>query len=327
MKKKQASPPLSAMGGRDVSSELPVISGISGLLADKLMVYACLAMLFLVTSCSRNENTSDAYGNFEATEIIVSSEGNGKLLSFQIEEGQQLQENQVVGYIDTLQLYLKKMQLLANRKSIASKTGGIIAQIDVLQSQKQTALREKDRFEKLVAQKAAAQKQLDDINSQITILDAQIKSIETQHAPLVSEVSALDFQIRQLDDQLRKCVIVNPVNGTVLAKYAQQNELTAIGRPLYKIANLDTMTLRVYISGAQLPQVKIGQEVKVLVDGRQQELDTLSGTLSWIASNAEFTPKTIQTREERVNLVYAVKVLVKNNGQLKIGMPGEIQWT
>src|ERR1051325_8726940 len=284
-----------------------------------------LVVLAMTSSCHRNDNTSDAFGNFEATEVVISTGAMGKILEFNVEEGQQLEAKQKVGHIDTTQLYLKKVQLRASRRSIASKTGNIVAQIDVLKAQKEAALKEKERFEKLVAQKAGTQKQLDDIISQLDVIDAQIKSIQTQNAPVISEIESIDSQIAQVEDQIVKSVIVNHTKGTVLAKYAEQYEMTAFGKPLYKIANLDTMTLRVYVSGSQLPQIKIGEEVKVLVDNGKQSLDTLSGTISWIADNAEFTPKTIQTREERVNLVYAVKVRVKNNGYLKIGMPGEIK--
>jgi len=282
-------------------------------------------ILLLVASCNNSDNNSDAYGNFEATEIVVSSEANGRLVSFTVSEGQQIGQGKVVGCVDTTQLYLKKMQLLASRKSIASKTGNIISQMDVLKEQKESALREKARFEKLVAQKAATQKQLDDIHSQVEVLDAQIKSIQTQNVAVVSEVEAMDMQVKQLNDQIQKSIIRNPIPGTVLVKYAEENEITAFGKPLYKIANLDTMTLRVYVSGAQLPLIQIGQTVQVIIDNGQNGTETLSGAISWIADHAEFTPKTIQTREERVHLVYAVKVRVKNNGRLKIGMPGEMK--
>lgn len=283
-----------------------------------------LSVVMLLASCHRNGDTSDAYGNFESTETIISTSASGKIMEFKVEEGQQLEAGQQVGYIDTVQLYLKKMQLLASRKSIGSKTGNIVAQIDVLKAQKETAESEKLRFEKLVAQKAATSKQLDDINAQLRVIDAQVKSIQTQNVPVMSEIESLDAQIEQVEDQIKKSIIINYTKGTVLVKYAEQFEITAFGKPLYKIANLDTMTLRVYVSGAQLPQVKIGEEVKVIVDNGEQSLDTLSGAVSWIAATAEFTPKTVQTRDERVNLVYAVKVRVKNDGALKIGMPGEI---
>ncbi len=278
-----------------------------------------------LSSCNGNGNTSDAYGNFEATEMIVSASGNGQIMEFKVEEGQQLKAGEIVGYIDTTQLYLKKLQLIAGRKSIASKTGNIVAQIDVLKQQKEAGLREKARFEKLVDQQAATQKQLDDLNAQLDVVDAQIKAIQTQNATVMSEIESIDSQREQLEDQIQKSIIKNYVDGTVLVKYTEQFELTAMGRPLYKIANLDTMTLRVYVSGTQLPEVKIGEEVKILIDNTESSMDTLGGTVSWIASEAEFTPKTIQTREERVNLVYAVKVKVKNDGRLKIGMPGEIE--
>lgn len=296
---------------------------------NKILRTAFVAILvatpMLFSACNGNGNTSDAYGNFEATETIVSTAASGKIMEFHVQEGQQLDAGVQVGYIDTIQLHLKKVQLSASRKSIATKTGNIVAQIDVLKAQKDAALQEKQRFEKLVAQKAATSKQLDDINAQIRVIDAQVKSIQTQNAPVVTEIESLDAQLAQLEDQIRKSIIVNERKGTVLAKYAEQFEMTGFGKPLYKIADLDTMTLRVYVSGAQLPAVKIGEDVKVLIDKAGEGLDSLSGTVSWIASTAEFTPKTVQTRDERVSLVYAVKVRVPNgNGALKIGMPGEI---
>ncbi|GIV33484.1 MAG: membrane protein [Chitinophagales bacterium] len=285
-------------------------------------------MLFFLSafapSCNTNNHLSDAYGNFEAKEMVVSAGSTGQIMEFNVDEGQRLEAGQIVGYIDTTQLYLKKLQLLAARKSIAAKTGNIVAQIDVLKKQKEAALKEKERFEKLVARQAATQKQLDDILAQLDVIDAQIKAIETQNAPVVSEIESLDSQLMQLDDQIRKSIIVNFLRGTVLAKYAERYELTATGKPLYKIANLDTMTLRVFVSGAQLPQISIDQHVYVLFDNGKNGLDTLTGQIYWIADQAEFTPKTIQTREERVSLVYAVKIKVKNDGRLKIGMPGEM---
>lgn len=283
------------------------------------------ALVFMLTACNNNNSLPDAYGNFEATEVTVSAEGNGQIQKLNVEEGQQLKKGKQVGSIDTLQLYLKKQQLLANRKSIASKTGNIVAQMDVLKTQLEAQQKERERFKKLVAEEAATPKTLDDIEDQIKVLKAQIRSLETQNEPVISEINAIDSQIKQIDDQIQKSRIVNPVKGTVLVKYAEEGEVATFGKPLYKIADLDTMTLKVYISGSQLPEVKLGEKVSAMIDNGNGGLKELYGIVSWISDEAEFTPKTIQTREERVNLVYAVKVKVPNNGSIKIGMPGEMK--
>ncbi|KAB2879448.1 HlyD family efflux transporter periplasmic adaptor subunit [bacterium] len=282
--------------------------------------------LLTVISCSGNNDKSDAYGNFEATEIIISAEAGGKLLRFEAEEGLTLNANAVVGYIDTTQLALKREQLLASQQSIRSKSANILAQIDVVQEQKNVALIEKQRLEKLFEENAATQKQLDDINGQLNVLDKQMASIETQNAAVLSDIRSLDSQIRQINDQIQKSIIINPVKGTILTKFAEPFEVIGFGKPLYKIADLSTMFLRVYVSGDQLPKVKIGEKVEVLIDQNKTENIKLEGEISWISSKAEFTPKIIQTKQERVNMVYAVKVRVTNDGSLKIGMPGEIKF-
>jgi HlyD family secretion protein len=281
----------------------------------------------LGAGCSGGEAASDAYGNFEATEVLISSQATGKLLSFTAEEGETLPAGQVVGLVDTLQLALKRAQLTANRQAVRSKISGVVAQIEVLEEQKRVAQVEKARIEKLLEASAATQKQLDDVDGQLRVLDRQIQSIRTQNATILSEIEALDAQIAQLDDLIDKSVLVNPVAGTVLVTYAEPHELTAPGQPLYKIADLDTMELRAYVSGAQLPQVRLGQAVEVVIDADAKSTRSLPGTITWIAAQAEFTPKLIQTREERVNLVYAFKVRVANpDGALKIGMPGEVRF-
>ena len=279
--------------------------------------------LILISSCNKNNELADGYGNFEAVEVTVSAEGNGQLLRFDVEEGQQLKKGAVVGYIDTLQLSLKKEQLRASKNVVASKSKGILSQIKVLESQLKTAEISKKRIENLIRDNAATQKQLDDINGKIDMIKQQIVSVETQNAPVINELKSIDIQIRQLEDQISKSVIVNPVGGTVLVKYSEPGEVTGFGRPLYKIADLSSLQLRVFISETQLAQVKIGQEVTVKIDSGDG-MKSYPGTITWVASEAEFTPKIIQTKEERVNLVYAVKVDVKNDGSLKIGMPGEM---
>ena len=282
----------------------------------------------LLIGCVGNGDTSDAYGNFEATETLIASEAGGKLLSFTVDEGETLEVGMFVALVDTVQLALKRDQLRASRQAVRSRISSVIAQIEVLQEQKRVAQIEKDRIEKLLDAQAATQKQLDDVDGQLRVLDRQIQSIRTQNATILGEIEVFDAQIAQLDDQVGRSKVVNPVAGTVLVTYAEPYEMTAPGSPLYKIADLATMYLRAYISGAQLPHVRIGQTVSVLIDEDETTNRTLSGEITWIASQAEFTPKLIQTKEERVNLVYAFKVRVANpEGRLKIGMPGEVMFT
>lgn len=281
------------------------------------------ALITLLLSCNRNGDKADGYGNFEATEITISSEANGKLLFFKVEEGDVLQKNTVVGVIDTIQLSLQQDQLLASKNTIFSKSKNVLSQREVLMEQLKVAQIDQNRIENLIADKAATQKQLDDINGHIDVLKQQMRSVETQNAPIVNEVKGIEVQIRQVQDQIEKSIITNPVKGTVLVKYAEPNEVTSFGRPLYKIADMDIMELRVYISETQLANVKVGQEVTVKIDD-DKAMKSYAGTVSWISDTAEFTPKIIQTKEERVNLVYAVKVRVKNDGSLKIGMPAEM---
>ncbi len=291
----------------------------------QLLVAPFLVVLMLVMGCAGNGETSDAYGNFEATETLIASEAGGKLLSFSVDEGEALEAGTVVALVDTVQLALQRDQVRASQQAVQSRISGVLAQIEVLQEQKRVALIEKDRIEKLLEAQAATQKQMDDVDGQLRVLDRQIQSIRTQNATILGEIEVLEAQIAQLDDQLSRSVVVNPVAGTVLVTYTEPYEMTAPGSPLYKIANLDTMYLRAYISGAQLPHVRLGQAVSVLIDEDETTNRTLTGTITWIAAQAEFTPKLIQTKEERVNLVYAFKVRVANpEGRLKIGMPGEV---
>lgn len=273
-------------------------------------------------SCSNGEK-ADGYGNFEATEITISSEANGKLEYLNVEEGQVLEKGTAVGLVDTLQLYLNKQQLLAQKETVASKSGGVWSQVSVLNEQLQTAKTEQERIQNMFAENAATQRQLDQANSQVDVLKKQIKNVETQNAPIVNEVKSIDAKVAQIEEQIAKSKITNPIKGTVLTKYAEPGEIVSFGKPLYKIADLEEMTLRVYVSETQLPNIKIGQEIKVKIDSGE-EMKDYQGTISWISASAEFTPKIIQTKEERVNLVYAVKVTVKNDGSLKIGMPAEM---
>lgn len=289
----------------------------------KVLLYTAICLL---TACSGKNNKSDAYGNFESTEVIVSSEATGKILKFTIEEGSVIKAGLVAGYVDTTDLVLKKEQLKAQKEIISVKTSNIISQIDVQKQQKANLIIDKARIEKLYKDGAATKKQLDDINGSINLVEKQINSIETQNSSVLNEMKNIDRQIDQVNENISKCYIINPINGTVLSKYAEESEITTMGKALYKIADMDFLDLRIYVSGAQLPKVKIGQKVEVLVDKNVDELTKLEGTVTWISSTAEFTPKIIQTKEERVNLVYAVKVNVKNDGTLKIGMPGEVNF-
>ncbi|MBD0850132.1 HlyD family secretion protein [Maribacter arenosus] len=287
--------------------------------------YKIIIAITLTTflSCSGNGDKADGYGNFEATETTVSAEANGKLLFFDVEEGHVLEENTVVGVIDTIQLSLQRDQLQATKNTIFSKSRNVLSQREVLKEQLKVAQNDQQRIVNLIKENAATPKQLDDINGQIEILKQQMKSVETQNAPIVNEVKGIEIQIQQIEDKIQKSIIQNPIKGTVLAKYAEPNEITAFGKPLYKIADLDIMELRVYISETQLANIKMGQKVEVKIDDANS-MKSYKGTVSWISDSAEFTPKIIQTKEERVNLVYAVKIRVKNDGSLKIGMPAEM---
>ncbi|WOD42982.1 HlyD family secretion protein [Hwangdonia lutea] len=274
-------------------------------------------------SCNKDNGKADGYGNFEATEITISAENNGKLMQFNVNEGDVLTKEQFIGYIDTIPLSLKREQLQVSKAIISSKSKGVLSQISVLNAKLKTANTNKTRVKNLIKDNAGTQKQLDDIQGEINVIKNQIRSVEIQNAPVVNELKAIDVQLKQIDDQIEKSKIVNPVSGTVLTKYAEPNEITAFGKPLYKIADLRTMQLRVYVSETQLANIKIGQEVSIKIDDAET-MKSYNGTISWIASEAEFTPKIIQTKEERVALVYAVKIDVSNDGSLKIGMPAEL---
>lgn len=278
----------------------------------------------LLTSCGEVERKSDAFGNFEAVEVIVSSETNGKLYQLNVEEGITIEEGEVIGYVDTSQLYLKKLQLSSQKKVIGGKYNISSSQADVFREQIRVNLIEKQRIENLLRENAASQKQLDDINGMLEVLERQVNSSLSQNSVTKQELGNVDVQIKQINDQIEKCILKNPIKGTVIMKLAEPSEVVNFGKPLYKIANLEEMELRVYVSGAQLPEIKIDQKVKVLIDDGAEGYKEMEGTVSWISPKAEFTPKIIQTKDERVNLVYAVKVKVKNDGSIKIGMPGEV---
>jgi HlyD family secretion protein len=304
-------------------------------LNKKVLNWALLLILnsqFLIlnSGCSGNKNQYDASGSFEAEETVISAEATGVIRQFDIAEGQVLTAGQAIGYIDSTQLFLKKKQLQAQIRSLLGKKPNVSVQLSALQEQLKTAESERDRLAKLVAGDAATQKQLDDVNAQIEVLKRQISAtkstLDISSDGIQGDAATLQIQVEQLDDQLAKCVLTSPQNGTVLAKIAKVNELTATGKPLYKIADLQTITLRAYITSSQLTHLKIGQKVKVFADFGAKETREYEGTIAWISDKSEFTPKTIQTQDERANLVYAVKISVKNDGYLKIGMYGQVRF-
>lgn len=287
-------------------------------------------MPFLLASCSGNDSDYDATGSFEATEIIVSAQGNGEILSLDIAEGQTLQAGEVVGQIDTVQLFLQKMSLLSNVQGVRVQRPNIGTQTAVIEKQIQTLQRERTRTQNLVEANAANKKQLDDINAQIEVLQkqlsAQTSTLQKSSEQISAQSSALQIQVAQLDDLLEKCTVKSPVPGVVLNKYAERGELTGTGSPLFKIADIDNMYLRAYVTNDQLSGIKLDDSVTVRVDAGGGDMKSYSGTVSWISGKSEFTPKTIQTRNERANLVYAIKIAVRNDGFLKIGMYGEVKF-
>lgn len=289
-----------------------------------------LALLLAAAAC-KSEQTFDASGAFEAEETVISSQAQGVILHLNVEEGDVLDSGAEVGCVDTTDLSLTREQLLARIEALTARKPETAVQLAALQEQLTTAEHERDRLAHLVAGDAATPKQLDDATAQVAVLQRQIaaqrSTLRTSTDGLDKEARALAVQVEQTDDRLRRCHIVNPVHGTVLTKYARANEVTAPGQPLYRIADLSHMTLRVYISGRQLPEVRIGKRVSVYTDagGKGGDMHRAEGTVTWISDRAEFTPKTIQTRDERADLVYAVKVRVPNpDGRYKMGIYGEI---
>ncbi|MEI8087465.1 MAG: HlyD family efflux transporter periplasmic adaptor subunit [Paludibacter sp.] len=289
-----------------------------------------LATSALLISCGKSKDNADASGTFEATEVIVSVEAAGKILTFNVEEGQVLAANEMVGTIDSTQLYLRKQQIQSSKKSLQSRRPDVKKQIAAIEQQITTAKTERKRVESLLKANAANKKQLDDINAQIAVLekqlDAQKTVLETTNQGITDDSEGITLQVAQIEDQLRKCKIVSPIAGTVLVKFAEMGEVAAPGKALFKIADTNNMILRAYITADQLTKLKVGQKVQISSDFGKDDSKEYAGTVAWIASKAEFTPKTIQTRDERANLVYAVKINVKNDGFLKIGMYGDVKF-
>ena len=285
-----------------------------------------LSVILISFACGRDSEIYDASGSFEATEIIVSSEVGGKILEMNIEEGDSVEGGALLGQIDTVQLWLKKRQILATVRALEARRPELRKQIAAIEEQISVQTREKERVERLLKAGAATGKQLDDVNASISILtkqlDAQRSSLANTSGGLTEDASALMIQADQLDDQLKRSRITSPITGTILTKYAEAGEVTGAGKPLFKIADMDRMILKAYITSDILTQVKQGQSVKVYADFGEEGSREYEGKIVWVSDKAEFTPKTIQTKDERANLVYAVKIAVKNDGYLKIGMYG-----
>ncbi|MBR1786196.1 MAG: HlyD family efflux transporter periplasmic adaptor subunit [Paludibacteraceae bacterium] len=293
----------------------------------KIIILASLVVI--MTACSNSNDKFDATGTFEATENIVSAEQNGKLISFLINEGELVEAGFEAGLIDTMQLYLQIQQLQAQKAVFQNQKPDSEKQLAATREQLQKARLEQKRYQDLLRDGATSEKTVDDINNQVKVLerqlDAQQSALQKQLATLSAQVTATDAQIDVLQNQLSKCHIVAPVRGTVLEKYAEQNELAVVGKPLFKIADIENMYLKAYITSSQLTDVKIGQKVRVFADFGGNDRKEYDSTITWISQRSEFTPKTILTNDERADLVYAIKIAVKNDGYIKIGMYGEMK--
>ncbi|ROI09922.1 HlyD family efflux transporter periplasmic adaptor subunit [Chryseobacterium sp. H3056] len=319
---------------------------------------AAFSLFFFLFACQNSADTYDASGTFEADEILVTAKATGTILSLNVEEGQNLENNEKVGEIDQKNVELQKEQIVASLDAINQKTNSALPQIEVLQSQisgqsanisvlqeqLQNAVRERNRTANLVAKDAATRKQLDDANGQVQVLQKQISAAQSQRNVLQQQISAAkenvsiqnrailserkpaQKKVEQIEEQLKNNEIISPISGMVLTKYLNEGEFAVTGKPIFKMANLDEMTLKTFVTGDQLAQIKIGQQVKVLIDAGDEKTRELAGKIYWISSKAEFTPKTIQTKNERANLVYAVKIHVKNDGFLKIGMYADVKF-
>ena len=280
-------------------------------------------------ACGNNDNEMDASGTFESVEVMAASEVTGKVISLQSAEGSEVHEGDLLGIVDSTQLYLKKKQLLASIAAINNRKPDVRKQLAVIQQQLKTARSEKQRIDKLLQAGAVNEKQKDDVQAQIAVLEKQADALQTSlnasSESISSEEEALRMQLAQLQDQLDKCKLTAPVNGTVLMQYIEKGEIVIPGKPLFKIANLSEIYLKAWFNGAQLSEIKTGQQVKVFSDAGEDNFKEYPGVITWISSESEFTPKTIQSRDERSNLVYAVKIRVKNDGFLKIGMYGGVK--
>ena len=290
-------------------------------------VVKLIAIVAILSIGCASDELSDAYGQFEADEIMISAESTGKLLSFDVKEGELLSENVAIAVVDTSILVFKKKEIEASITAVQSNLSNLTAQEEVVKSQLNTAKKNVNRMKALKADNAATEQQLDEAEGAFETLKRQKDAIKIQRQSVYAEIETMKVRMAQIQDQIEKSVVVNPIKGRVLATCVEPFEFTNTGKPLYEIANLDELILRVYVSGAQLDEVILGNEVTVIFDKDENENHTTSGKVTWVSSKAEFTPKMIQTKEERITQVYAVKIAVKNNeGLLKIGMPGEVNF-
>lgn len=289
-----------------------------------------ISAMTLLTACSGSDSKYDASGVFEVTEVMVSARVAGEIMDLDIDEGAEVTVGKPVGYIDTVQLYLQRLQLEANVKAAESRICDVDKQTAAIRQQLDTQKKEQTRFENLVKANAGNRKQLDDITAAINLLekqlDAQTETLINGNANAKAQAEALKAQIALTNDMISKSTIASPVDGTVMAKYVEKGELAVQGRTLFKVANINDMYLKAYITSGQITGLKIGQEVKVFADSGDSDRKEYCGVISWISDKAEFTPKTIQTRDERANLVYAVKIKVQNDGYIKRGMYGEVSF-
>lgn len=292
--------------------------------------YSIILLAICLAACGSKEKEYDATGTFEATEVTVSAEQSGALLRFALDEGDNIEAGSEVGLIDTTQIWLKLRQADATKTVYQSQKPDLEKQIAATRQQLENAQAEKKRYQELVNDGAAPSKMLDDATNQVKVLqrqlDALVSTLNTQLSTLNSQLTTVDVQKNQLWDQLRKCHIVAPISGTVLEKYVEQGEFAVTGKPLFKMGDTRNMYMRAYVTTAQLEHVKVGQKVKVFADFGNEQRKEYAGTVSWISSRSEFTPKTILTDDERADLVYAVKIAVKNDGAIKIGMYGEVKF-
>jgi len=288
----------------------------------KLFLISIFAVM-AITSCNKTDKIFDAMGNFEAEEILISTESAGKIILFDKSEGDKVNENEILAVIDTVQLFLKMKQSEAQMNAVATKIPNVLAQINVLKEQNKSLFVEKNRIDNLIKGKAATQQQLDNIEGKIAVNNKQMDQIEQQNLTVISEMKIYQYQIEQLKDQIKKCKIVSPITGTIIAKYYNKGEIAFQGKPILKLADLTQMKLKVYVSAQQLTKIAIGDICQVKIDNGKDYIN-YKGKISVISDKAEFTPKTIQTKEERIKYVYAVEILVKNDGTIKSGMPAEV---
>ena len=294
-------------------------------------IYVLAGAALIMAACGGSEKDYDATGTFEATETTVFAEQSGALLSFDVNEGDMIEAARQVGLIDTTQTWLKIQQLGATKEVYQSQKPDMERQIAATRQQLAKARQDEQRYRELVADGAVPSKMFDDASNQVKVLqrqlDAQISSLSTNTRALDKQTAAADVQIDQLRDMLRKCHVVTPTKGTVLEKYVERGEFVGVGKPLFKIADTQDMYMRAYVTSAQLQDIKLGQKVKVFADYGDNQRKEYAGTVSWISSRSEFTPKTILTDDERADLVYAVKIAIKNDGCVKIGMYGEVKFS